>query len=61
VVLDVKDDWGSWERYAYGEIDFWTRAEEFLARKANGEIEGQSYSHDVSSILNSVSSIVLLA
>ncbi|KAJ7289563.1 hypothetical protein C8J57DRAFT_1278035 [Mycena rebaudengoi] len=39
VVLDVKDDWGSWERYAYGEIDFWTRAEEFLARKANGEIE----------------------
>ncbi|KAJ7289555.1 hypothetical protein C8J57DRAFT_1278025 [Mycena rebaudengoi] len=43
VVLDVEDDWGSWERYAYGEIDFWTRAEEFLARKANGEIEGSRF------------------
>jgi hypothetical protein len=43
VVLDVDDDWDSWERDAYGEIDFWTRAEEFITKKANGEIESQSY------------------
>jgi hypothetical protein len=44
VVLHMHYEWTSWERSALGEIDFWTRAEEFIARKARGEIEGRSCS-----------------
>jgi hypothetical protein len=44
VVLLMYDEWTSWERSALGEINFWTRAEEFIGRKARGEIEGRSCS-----------------
>jgi hypothetical protein len=41
VVVIWEDYWADWERGARGGKDFWARADDFMAQKLNGEIEGQ--------------------
>ncbi|KAJ7234800.1 hypothetical protein C8J57DRAFT_1531299 [Mycena rebaudengoi] len=45
VTLLMHDSWSGFKRGALSGMDFWTRAEEFIASKARGEIEGHSSSH----------------
>ncbi|KAJ7633912.1 hypothetical protein DFH06DRAFT_1222057 [Mycena polygramma] len=40
IVTDFEEDWNTGAR---GGADFWVRAEEFIARKRRGEIEGSCY------------------
>ncbi|KAF7377553.1 hypothetical protein MSAN_00177600 [Mycena sanguinolenta] len=45
VVVTGTDEeyWADWERGARGGMDFWAAADEFVARKRNGEISASSY------------------
>jgi hypothetical protein len=45
VALIMRGGWTMLEFGARSGIDFWTRAEEFLASKVRGEIEGHSWLH----------------
>ncbi|KAJ7830295.1 hypothetical protein B0H14DRAFT_1197785 [Mycena olivaceomarginata] len=43
VIGQYNDYWGEWEAGARGRGDFWTRGDDFVARKRKGEIEATCY------------------
>ncbi|KAJ7613113.1 hypothetical protein FB45DRAFT_1036639 [Roridomyces roridus] len=43
VIAFFESYWGQWEDGARGSPTFWTRAEEFIARKKRGEVDESRY------------------